>query len=267
MWKLAKDTGVKRAIKTESGLAVSYRVKKYFADHSFEEFLAATDKAVIRTPGRPIVVLDAAGAVNARALYAQFQKAYAAQQRAWADASFSVFPRAATATLKDKARALLSSKPAEKMAVGLAKDLSKQLLKQQLAEILEGAPLYDSIFSEYKAQAAGAVFMAASAAYWQAEDEYKMRLAERAEVLRDYDPNTQLKATTNREFPSGQMVRIEFTDRDGNIMATGKRTFKVLLGGREAHFAGGPYLQFDVPAKDLKDDGHGGVDLSIIVSE
>lgn len=267
LWNLASDTATKRTKKTMGWLAVDYRVKQYMADHSFEKFLSYTGKAVVRQPGRTPIVLDAENITNARAFYEKFKTAYAAQQKAWGDLTFSAFSKTATSGIASKAKAVLTSKPVEKMAYGLAKDLSKQWLKQLLGEKLEGGPLYDSIFSEYKAQAASAQFLAASAAYWQAVDEYKMRLAERAAILKDYDPNTQLKATVNREFASGQTVRIEFTDRDGHIMATGNRKYKVLLGGREAHFAGGPYLQFDVAARDLKDDGHGGVELSITVSD
>ena len=46
-----------------------------------------------------------------------------------------------------------------------------------------------------------------------------MRLAERDEVRRDYDPSTQLKASVNEQFPAGKMVRIEISDRDLSRMS------------------------------------------------
>lgn len=266
--KTAKKRG-KQSLTTGPGakLVIAY----YLKTRDFRKYLEAIGKAVVDVSTDPRVkvhqIVDAKDAASAVSLFDQYEKSKEGIQKAWKDALFHDVARARSDGAWATVKSAFKSTAAKKFAEGYVRDVWKRNLKIAAGEWLEGTPLRDYMDLEFKARSASLRLMAASTVYWQAVDELEARRAERAEILRQYDPQNQLQVQKNEEFAEGTTIDIELTDRDGHPMKPDGRTISVTLGCRKVPRVQADYLKHEIVAKDLQDDGKGGVTLSITVTE
>ncbi len=154
----------------------------------------------------------------------------------------------------------------KKFIIGLAKDVLKQRMKQNVANFFESEEYLDFIQADLESRAAALILVRDSSRYNDALDMHAYFLQIRAEILKQYDPNNHLQIRRNETFYSQAQLPIELEDRyDVQGGHAAARQVTVTLGERGADGQGAGQLRYTVGAYDLEQDADGGVKLVVKV--
>jgi hypothetical protein len=162
---------------------------------------------------------------------------------------------------------VVNSPQAGKLAKSVGRDLLKMAAKKALSEILEGGPMREYVAAEAEARMLTQVFLAASGVYWESYDAYQARVAERREILRQYDERNHMRIERNQRFPEDADLLIVLRDDHHQPISAVGHKVSVRLGGKPAEQVATDQLFFRVAASELQHDGKGGVVLEISVDE
>lgn len=259
---------LKRAAKSgASGPTASYIVNRYLLARDTRVYMQLIDQAIegsMETGFR--VVGQTQGQAAAQAFQA-LEKAQAGLKKAADQGLFRNLAGLTQLSFKDAFRKVLTSPQAGKLAHSAARDLAKMATKKVLAEWFEGVALAHYLAAEAEARLRTQIFLAASGVYWESYDPYQQRVAERREILRQYDARNQMRIIKDERFPEGADLLIVLRDAEGRPLSAVGHRVSVTLGGRPARQVATDQLFFRIAASGLDHDDQGGVTLQIAIDE
>jgi hypothetical protein len=128
-------------------------------------------------------------------------------------------------------------------------------------------PLAEYMAAEAEARILTQIFLAASGVYWESYDNYNARVADRREILHQYDPMNHMQILRNQRFPDGADLLIVLRDANGQPLVALNHKVTMKLGGKLVEQVAADQFFFRIAASDLQHDGEGGVVLDISIEE
>ncbi|HEX6093162.1 MAG TPA: hypothetical protein VFZ07_07395, partial [Dongiaceae bacterium] len=258
----------KRAVKsTVTSPTTSYIVSRYIATRDTRTYMQLIDQAVEGSMATGYRLTGQSQAEAAGKAFKALEKAQANLKKARDLGLFRNFAGLTNFSLKAALKQVAQSPQAGKIAHSVARDLAKMATKKAFAEYFEGVPLAEYMAAEAEARVLTQIFLAASGVYWESYDDYNARVADRREILRQYDPMNHMQILRNQRFPDGADLLIVLRDANGQPLAALNHKVTMKLGGKPVEQVAADQFFFRIAASDLQHDGNGGVVLDISVEE
>jgi hypothetical protein len=264
--EVALKYSAKRGFKTGiTGQGASLLVKKYIETRSTQTYMRLIDQAVQGSMETGYRIAGPSQAMKAVEAFEAMERARENFRKALKDGAFPRYADIAGKSLKETLKNAAKDPRTRKLGVAIAKDIAKGELKEQVGEWIEGSAMRAYIAAEAEARLATQIFLAAGSVYWEARDPYEARVAERREILRQYDPRNHMQIRRNERFPDGASILIVLRDGEGRPLSATNHAMTVTLGGRPPKETARDEFFFIFDAADLEHDGKGGVVLDISV--
>lgn len=181
--------------------------------------------------------------------------------------SFTSFEKAKTALNPLQVKGFLKAN-LKSYGEGLAKDVSKEALKQMIGELVEGETGRDYMLKEMVATGTARYYLLATSRYWRAWDKYQDLVNLRSAILEDYDAKKGAKVDPAEWFRSGADLQVDLKPQQGTGTQAGGPgpKIKIWIGGKLLEPGGSDFRFVIHSAEKLKHDGNGGVTLDIRVT-
>ncbi|MFM9845420.1 MAG: hypothetical protein ACKVOI_20840 [Dongiaceae bacterium] len=258
----------KRAVKSAvTSPTASYIIARYIASRDTRTYMQLIDQAIEGSMATGYRLAGQTQAEAAGEAFKALEKAQANLKKARDLGMFRNFAGLTNFSFKAALKQVVKSPQAGKLAHSVARDLAKMATKKAFAEYFEGLPMAEYVAAEAEARILTQIFLAASGVYWEAYDNYNARVADRREILRQFDPKNHMQILRNQRFPDGADLLIVLRDGNGQPLPALNHRVTVKLGGKPVEQVAADQFFFRVAASDLQHDGKGGVVLDISVEE
>jgi ribosome modulation factor len=258
----------KRGFKTGvTGYSSSLVVKKFIETRSKWTYLKSIDQAIEGSMESGYRIVGQSQAEKAVEAFQAMTEARAKFQKALQEGAFPRYADIAGNSLKESLKKAAKDPKMRKLAASVGRDLAKEELKEVVGDWIEGTALRSYLAAETEARLATQIFLAASGVYWESYDLYQARVADRREILRQYEPKNHMQIKKDERFPEGAELLIVLRDLEGHPLPATGHKITVKLGGKPARLGTQDQFFFAVKAEDLQHDGKGGVALEISVEQ